>query len=285
MSYVKNYNLGQIRMDLPTANYIYELPLLSFGDIYGNISLSMVFNRQMKAEGNNQYNIAAGFKLNLQKKLTVENGKPVRIQDANGNFVDVIGTSSPFSLDDDSQRIIRLSGTTYTLENADMSKEVYDQNGRIAHVCNKYGDIVLAYTYDATGKLTSIEYRGSKRINFSYNASNNLSKITYENAACDISISYVTYGISVAHYSGVTYSITLPTTTFTAQATATENNTTTTHMTTLSHSVANTMEVVDRINGEVVNTTSYAFPENVTSFTRQFRSVYKELHADRETGC
>ena len=126
MSYVKNYNPGQIRMDLPTANYIYELPLLSFGDIYGNISLSMVFNRQMKAEGNNQYNIAAGFKLNLQKKLTVENGKPVRIQDANGNFVDVIGTSSPFSLDDDSQRIIRLSGTTYTLENADMSKEVYD---------------------------------------------------------------------------------------------------------------------------------------------------------------
>ena len=278
MSYVKNYNPGQIRMDLPTANYIYELPLLSFGDIYGNISLSMVFNRQMKAEGNNQYNIAAGFKLNLQKKLTVENGKPVRIQDANGNFVDVIGTSSPFSLDDDSQRIIRLSGTTYTLENADMSKEVYDQNGRIAHVCNKYGDIVLAYTYDATGKLTSIEYRGSKRINFSYNASNNLSKITYENAACDISISYVTYGISVAHYSGVTYSITLPTTTFTAQATATENNTTTTHMTTLSHSVANTMEVVDRINGEVVNTTSYAFPENVTSFTRQFAQVEMTNH-------
>ena len=134
MAYMKNYHPGTIMMDLPTANYIYELPLLAFGDVYGSMNLALVFNRQMKAEGGNPFCIADGFKLNLQKRLIMENGVPVKLQDTNGNCVDVIGSSAPFTLDDDSQRIIRLSETTYTVENADLSKEQYDQNGRITHV-------------------------------------------------------------------------------------------------------------------------------------------------------
>lgn len=30
MAYVKNYNPGQIKLDLPSANYIYEMPLFIF---------------------------------------------------------------------------------------------------------------------------------------------------------------------------------------------------------------------------------------------------------------
>ena len=44
MSYVKNYNVGQTKLDLPYANYIHELPLLSFGDVQHTINLSLVFN-------------------------------------------------------------------------------------------------------------------------------------------------------------------------------------------------------------------------------------------------
>ena len=273
MSYVKNYNPGKITVDLPTANYIHELPLLSFGDIYGNFSLSMVFNRQMKADNSNPYHIAAGFKLNLQKKLFMENGKPVQIQDANGNCVDIIGSNSPFALDDDSQRIIRLSEGYYTLENADMSKEQYDQNGRITCVYNKYNDLVLTYTYNAAGKMTAIVYRNSKRINLYYNGSNKLSEIVYQNAGCSTSVSYISNGINVSHYSGVTYNLTYDDTTFTAQATAVENGTTTTHASALSGSAANAMTIVEQINGETVNSTTYEYPENIANFTKKYTQV------------
>ena len=42
MSYVKNYNVGSIRLDAPYTHFIYELPLLSFGDIQHNVNLSLV---------------------------------------------------------------------------------------------------------------------------------------------------------------------------------------------------------------------------------------------------
>ena len=53
MSYVKNYDVGQINVDLlntiafdepPFVQYTHELPLLSFGDIQHNMNLSLVFN-------------------------------------------------------------------------------------------------------------------------------------------------------------------------------------------------------------------------------------------------
>ena len=70
MSNVKKYNVGQIKLDLPTPNYYHELPLLSFGDIHGSVNLSLVFNYRMK--GSNPYHIANGCKLNLQKRITID---------------------------------------------------------------------------------------------------------------------------------------------------------------------------------------------------------------------
>ena len=43
MAYVKNHNPGKITMDLPKANYIYELPLLSVGDIHGAVNVSLIW--------------------------------------------------------------------------------------------------------------------------------------------------------------------------------------------------------------------------------------------------
>ena len=101
MSYVKNLAPGQIRMDLPTANYIHELPLLSFSDIHGAVNLSLIFNYAMKAEGSNPFNIAAGYKLNLQKRLILENNVPVQFQDESGKCIDLIGEGFPYTFDDD----------------------------------------------------------------------------------------------------------------------------------------------------------------------------------------
>ena len=49
-TYVKKYGVGQIKLDLPYANYIHELPLLSFGDIQHTVNLSLVFNHARYTE-------------------------------------------------------------------------------------------------------------------------------------------------------------------------------------------------------------------------------------------
>ena len=77
MAYVKHGSPGKITMDLPSTNYIYELPLLSFGDIHGSMNLSLIFNRQMKADNSNPFSLIAGYKLNVQKVLEIENNVPV----------------------------------------------------------------------------------------------------------------------------------------------------------------------------------------------------------------
>ena len=82
MSNVKNYDVGQINLDLlnsntleepPYVQYTHELPLLSLGDVLHNMNLSLVFNyeryRDEKANGKNPFFIAPGFKLNLHKRL------------------------------------------------------------------------------------------------------------------------------------------------------------------------------------------------------------------------
>ena len=81
MSNVKKYNVGQIKPDLlqlktpdnaPFVQYTHELPLLSFGDVQHSMNLSLVFNyeryRDEKANNQNPFFIAPGYKLNLQKR-------------------------------------------------------------------------------------------------------------------------------------------------------------------------------------------------------------------------
>ena len=58
MSYVKNYDVGSIRLDAPRTDFIYELPLLSFGDVQHTIGLSLVFNSRFA--NSNPFYIANG---------------------------------------------------------------------------------------------------------------------------------------------------------------------------------------------------------------------------------
>ena len=275
MSYVKTYNPGQIRMDLPTANYIHELPLLSFSDIHGAVNLSLVFNYALKAEGSNPYNIAPGYKLNLQKRLIIENGIPIKFQDESGKYVDLIGATSPYTFDDDSQRILRTTGdniTPYVIENPDFSTEKYNSSGLIIYAVDKYGTNVLTYTY-SNNKLASILYRGNKIIQFSYYSSNNrLEYITFNGKRTRLT--YTTAGVNVAHYSGVTYELASANDMdFTATASALEEGAAVSNKTQLVKNTSNnTIVISDLIGTDVVNSTSYKFP-SAPSCTFEFNQV------------
>ena len=227
MSYVKNYNVGQTKLDLPYANYIHELPLLSFGDVQHTINLSIVFNYARKAAGDNPFNIASGFKLNMQKKLIIS-GDSISYQEESGKIINLTAFGDVYTFNDDSQRILRRTemlvappiggggsiiggsitpGLTvtqyeYTVEYPDYSKEEYESGGYITGIYDKYGTKFLSFTYSGT-KLTDITYRNTKNIDLEYNSSNQLTSITY--ASKTINFVYGTNLVTVKHFSGVDY--------------------------------------------------------------------------------
>ena len=211
MSYVKKYEVGNVQLDAPRTHFVHELPLLAFGDAQHSIGLSLVFN---SGSVENSFNISQGYKFNLQKRLILsEDGVPTKLEDGNGVTVDLISFIEHFMFDDDSQRIIRVQGNTFKLENPDYSKEMYDSFGRITAVYDKYGEVVLAYHYSSSGKMDKITYRDNKVIQFNYFATlgmvESVQYICNGVTICTTTFSYSgAANITVCHYSGVDYHIT-----------------------------------------------------------------------------
>ena len=206
MSYVKNFDIGNIRADLPENQYTYDLPLLSFCDVRHSVNLSLVFNSKYANE--NSFCIANGFKLNLQKKLILQSGLPNIYVDSDGSRINLFQQSNnSYTFDDDSQRIIRKIGNSFVLKNPDYSTETFGSNGQITFVSDKYNQPYLAYAY-TNNKLTSIFYR-DKVINITYNNLGAIADFEYMCAGtsiCNTTISYnENASVAINHYSGVNY--------------------------------------------------------------------------------
>ena len=138
MSIIKKYDVGEINVTLPTCNYIHRLPLISFGDIHGGFTLSLCFNYVMKNEGTNTFGIAAGFKLNVDKRIIFENGAPAKFRDENGDLILLNGSDGLYGFEDNSGRILRpFVAGGYDIEYPDFSKEQYTSTGCLRYVFNK----------------------------------------------------------------------------------------------------------------------------------------------------
>ena len=271
MSNVKNYNVGEIIVDLPTPNYYHELPLLSFGDIHGSFGLSLIFNFELKAKSGSQFYMLPGFKLNVQKRIIMKNNAPYTYQGEDGKIINLNSSDILYAFNDESHRILRRTGSTYSLEYPDFSKETYDQLGRISAKYDKYGASVISYSYDSSGRLASITYRGSKTINLSYDASNRLHSIAY--AGKTITLSYVASTLIINHYTGVTYNLVTSGMNYTATATGVEDSETISYSTQIVSDTDLTLVVSNIDNGTIVDTTTYKFPGSVTSYSTQYTQV------------
>ena len=308
MSHVKNYDVGQIRLDLlkapnvqdaPYMQYTHELPLLSFGDVQHSINLTLVFNyeryRSEKAAGDPPFFIAPGFKLNLQKRLFLdENSNPTAFQGENGKIISLTAFGNKYTFDDESQRIIRktqkqllpsVGGNVgadgdvlvneYIIEYPDFSQEKYNEAGRLIEVYDKYSSTpILSYTYQDNGRVTSIEFRNGHEILFSYE-SNKLTAITFNNQVT--TFNYTNGMLNyVEHYTGVRYyyfltkpsvaspydSYELPECDFKVKASADENGVNVFYSTELTlrefdngSNVA--IDIIEKIGNNAVNTMTY----------------------------
>lgn len=270
MGFVKKYDEGNIQIDLPTSNYLYELPLLSIADTHGGLDLTLIFNRKLYAEGINTFSILSGYKLNVQKRILKTSNAPTVYQNESGKLIALNSTDTAYAFDDDTQRILRRTGVTHELENPDFSKERFDENGRIAAVIDKYGVTVLSYAYNVDGRLASITYRGEKTISFTYSG-NNISTISYDGKVT--TFSYTGTGINVAHYSGTTYALAVSGMNFTATSISTENGTQNTYVTEVTKKSDYELTVSKLINNYFVDSVTYKFPGLVTSLDTQFSQV------------
>ncbi len=204
-NYVKKYDVGQIKLDLPYANYIHELPLLSFGDVQHTVNLSLVFNSDKKEAQDNTFNIADGFKLNMQKRIIKEDGEPVKFEESNGKLIDVTYTCGVYTFDDKTQRILRTTPFGYEIEYPDFSKETFNNDGNIIGAYTKYDKETPFLTYEyENGKLISITYRGTKTISFGYSTSNKLVSIVYAEKMIEI-VNNNDNHLTIKHFSGVDF--------------------------------------------------------------------------------
>lgn len=212
MNFIKNYEIGNIRVDVPQKDFIYELPLLSFSDARDSLAISLIYQSKMT---DNPFQMANGFKLNLHKRLIMANGVPQSYEDGNGNVVKLNRFGDKYAFDDGSYRFIRLVDGNFVLENPDYSKEHFGADGRILMTKDKYGNLILSYFYSSLGKLVEVSIKGTKFINLIYSGASVCAiEYTYDDGNEDtsntvvIDLVYSDTGITVKHYSGVDYHIT-----------------------------------------------------------------------------
>ena len=205
MSYVKNFEVGNVRLDTPNKHIVHELPLLSFGDARNTFALSLIFQSKLTT---NPFYIANGYKLSLQKRIIFSGGYPQSYEDGNGTLTALNRFYNKYAFDDGSQRFIRLINGQYVLENPDYSTETFTTDGRILSVKDKYGNTILSYSYSAD-KLISVVYKGTKTVTFGYSGSAlQYIQYTYSGVTYKTNFAYSDSKVIVSHYSGVDYHLT-----------------------------------------------------------------------------
>ena len=264
-NYIKKYNGGEIVVDLPYNSFIHELPLFDFNTFRNKYNISLVYNHKIKKAGTNPFNIGTGFKLNVQKKLIIENNKPVKLLDVNGNFISLIenidlsDSNNLFTFLDDSKRVLRFISNGFEIENEDLSKEVYNQAGNIIASYDKYEDLYISYTYE-NGLLKGINCESDDRyVELNY-TNNVLTSISYGGAT--ITLSYNLPNLTVYHYSGVTFDITITNSKYTVLGSAVENAIVT-YSKECTFSNYNIV-LTSKVGTDTVDTMIYSYPELVS---------------------
>ena len=264
-NYVKKYVQGNLYFDLPSSNLIYELPILSFGGIRNSFNLSLVYNKQNEINCSNLFNLTSGIKLNIQKRLIINNGN-LFFCDSNGKTINLTQKNNTYTFNDDSKRILRFISGTYILENFDYSKELYNSDGYITEAYDKYGDKILKYNY-SNNLLTSVEINNnsSKIITFTYNNSSQLSSITYSgNNNVSTNFVYNTNRLEISHFSGDLYNIYYTVNNFEATTYGEDNS--------IMYNYCQKCEVDSSnecvaVGNNVVNTNTFIFEYPVNQFT------------------
>ena len=289
-NYIKKYDVGNIAIDLPYNSHIHELPLLSFNDFRGGVCISLVYNNKNALAEDNSFNVGKGYKLNIQKRIIFENEEPIKLMDSNGKYVllnrnknseNSTVYNNVYTFDDESKRILRKktrlntqtnsNETYYELENDDLSREEYNSLGYIQFVYDKYDDVYLEYHYE-NNLLKWVKYASKENYKVSFEYYNNvLTSIAY--GGTTTTLVYDEPDLTVIHYSGVTYYITITSTKYTVKARGIEDTGLyyrTKECTYLDHNITLTYNEGATELDRVV----YTFPQSVTGECQAYDYVY-----------
>ncbi len=276
-NYVKKYDVGEIALDLPYNSFIHELPLLSFKDFTNSVSISLIHNHKLKIDNSNLFNVGVGYKLNIQKKIIIENNVPTKLIESNGKYVNLISNSNSldstvsnglYTFDDESKRILRVLSNGFEIENYDFSKEKYNSLGNIIESYDKYGDEYLTYTYDSSNKLINVSYNG-KVVSFGY-YNNDLTSISY--GGTTTTLVYNNPNMTIIHYSGVRYYITVTDTEYTVVGRDNSGSGIFSKSKICEYS-GNEIVLKNKIKTDIIDEVTYRFPSSVTSGYKSYTQV------------
>ncbi len=278
-NYIKKYNIGEIAIDLPYNSYIHELPLLSFSDFRNSVNLSLIFNHKLKLDGNNMFNVKEGYKLNIQKKIIVSNNIPVSLIESNGKYVQLYRNknitiegnevyNNVYTFLDESKRVLRIISNGYEIENEDLSKEIYNLNGDLVTIYDKYQDVYLSYIYNNNNLLTEVRYN-NKIVSFTYE-NNSLTKIQYGGTETNIINSNT--NLTISHYTGVTFNSSVNGKDYVIEASAIEELEQVQYRKECTYS-NDTIELTNKENNSIVDYITYRFPSLVTLTYQSYGQV------------
>ena len=269
MSYNKKYSVGSIALAGPYFDYVHTLPLVTFSDVKNTVELALVYNSQIAA--NNYFNIANGYKFNLQKKI-VETSAGLSLLDSNGLMIacnpatnQTASSASVYALNDDSHRIIRRITSGFELEYPDYSKEYFNSDGKQTSSFDKYGEEIFRFAYESSGELKSIAYRPEvstdyKKLEFGY-SSNRLTTITYSANGTPRTIgtfSIASDGFDIQHYSDVKYHLRKAGNEYIAYSTITKPN--------VGQTTVHRVDCTKTGNTYVVNTLEYGVTKDTITY-------------------
>lgn len=258
MSIIKKYDVGEINVTLPTCNYIHRLPLISFGDIHGGFTLSLCFNYVMKNEGTNTFGIAAGFKLNVDKRIIFENGAPAKFRDENGDLILLNGSDGLYGFEDNSGRILRGTYNGYNIEYPDFSKEHYATDGKIERVYDKCGNCMIEFGWDAADHIKTIIYIGGQNTGVYYGTDNRITRVSYGGKT--VSFTYTSDGVRATDSNGVAFLMSSSGWNYSCTASSTEGEDNISYVTKIERVASSSSlkcSYIDR--GTVTDTVTYEF--------------------------
>ena len=240
----------------------------------------------MYKENYNFYNIAPGYKLNLEKTIIINNNELKSFQNENGIIVKLNNNDDVYTFEDETKRIIRKNNNTYELENPDFSKEIYNSLGKIIKTYDKYDVLILSYDYDSTGKLIKITYRDTYVITLTY-SNNSLSKITYDNKSTILT--YLTDKVYITHYSGVEFELINSNPNYSVTSITTEDQKSIIHTTKIERvedDIAK-LEITNLIDGNVIDKMIYNFYNCILSIDNlsiDYKTLFNEVGLENKLG-
>ncbi len=209
---LNDFSFGKVNLDLFNGQVSVKRTIDEVGGLKFGYNLSIVVSN----------NLSNPFKLNIEKKITVDSSDSniYYYEDENGLIHKYTYSNGYCTSTSNIKRGLRKLSHGYEIIYPDFTKEIYNSNGQITSIQNNLDETICTYAYNTNNKLASFTC-GSHTITFNYDSSNRLISAVKSNETL-FQVTYNTNNTLIT-IGNVKYEITGSTNTFTIRTLTSSN--------------------------------------------------------------